>query len=168
MLEIFYRTCRHLSAEISVSRTAQSQNLSNSLIQFQIPLNQIPRMHLKFCQRYISFYVLHHWTRFYFYYYYLLLLWFFFLCWTNVFVRLWVLFMFCQVIIDSLSFELPKAVTKFAGLSNSCLEIANSIIDKLVATCSPRDMLSILCEVCRSDVWCQFYLCLCWPSNFNL
>ncbi|KAH9798922.1 Aberrant root formation protein 4 [Citrus sinensis] len=51
-----------------------------------------------------------------------------------------------QAIIDSLSFELPKAVTKFAGLSSSCSEIANSIIDKLVATCSPRDMLSILCE----------------------
>ncbi|KAH9798921.1 Aberrant root formation protein 4 [Citrus sinensis] len=57
-----------------------------------------------------------------------------------------------QAIIDSLSFELPKAVTKFAGLSSSCSEIANSIIDKLVATCSPRDMLSILCEALDSSI----------------
>ncbi|KAJ4707817.1 Aberrant root formation protein 4 [Melia azedarach] len=55
-----------------------------------------------------------------------------------------------QAIIDALSFELPKAVTKFAGLSSSCLEIANNIIDRLVATCSPRDMLSILCEALDS------------------
>ncbi|OMO90742.1 YAP-binding/Alf4/Glomulin [Corchorus olitorius] len=51
-----------------------------------------------------------------------------------------------QEIIDALSFELPKSVSKFAGVSPKCLEIADNIIDRFVETCSPRDMLSILCE----------------------
>lgn len=51
-----------------------------------------------------------------------------------------------QPVVDALSFELPKAVAKFAGVSASCLEVADAIIDRLVTTCSPRDMLSILCE----------------------
>ncbi|KAF8393088.1 hypothetical protein HHK36_021329 [Tetracentron sinense] len=52
-----------------------------------------------------------------------------------------------QMVVDALSFELPKAVAKFAGVSDKCLEIAESIIDHLISTCSARDMLSILCEV---------------------
>lgn len=51
-----------------------------------------------------------------------------------------------QEVIDVLSFELPKSVSKFAGVSSQCLEIADSIIDRFIKTCSPRDMLSILCE----------------------
>ncbi|XP_031279613.1 aberrant root formation protein 4 isoform X1 [Pistacia vera] len=55
-----------------------------------------------------------------------------------------------QAVIDALSFELPKTVTRFAGVSSSCSEIVNSVIDRFVATCSPRDMLSILCEALDS------------------
>ncbi|OMO61612.1 YAP-binding/Alf4/Glomulin [Corchorus capsularis] len=55
-----------------------------------------------------------------------------------------------QEIIDALSFELPKSVSKFAGVSPQCLEIADNIIDRFVETCSPRDMLSILCEALDS------------------
>lgn len=46
-----------------------------------------------------------------------------------------------------MSFELPKAVSKFAGLSDECLKIADSIIDCFIGKCSPRDMLPVLCEV---------------------
>ncbi|BBG95559.1 aberrant lateral root formation 4 [Prunus dulcis] len=51
-----------------------------------------------------------------------------------------------QAIIDSISFELPMAVSKFGGVSERCLEVAESIIDGFISLCSPRDMLSILCE----------------------
>ncbi|CAL5435088.1 unnamed protein product [Camellia sinensis] len=51
-----------------------------------------------------------------------------------------------QAVIDALSFELPKAVARFACVSRRCLEIAGSVIDWFIETCSPRDMLSILCE----------------------
>ncbi|RWW84320.1 hypothetical protein BHE74_00007079 [Ensete ventricosum] len=52
-----------------------------------------------------------------------------------------------QTVVEVLSLELPKVVVKFVALSDRCREIAESIIDHLVATCSPRDLLSILCEV---------------------
>lgn len=52
-----------------------------------------------------------------------------------------------QAIVDSLSFELPKAAARFAGFSDRCLEIADSVVDRFVSICNPRDMLSILCEV---------------------
>ncbi|KAL7166012.1 hypothetical protein ACSBR2_036804 [Camellia fascicularis] len=55
-----------------------------------------------------------------------------------------------QAVIDSLSFELPKAVARFACVSRRCLEIAGSVIDWFIETCSPRDMLSILCEALDS------------------
>ncbi|XP_022754469.1 aberrant root formation protein 4 isoform X2 [Durio zibethinus] len=55
-----------------------------------------------------------------------------------------------QEIIDALSFELPKSVSKFSGVSPECLEIADRIIDRFIKTCSPRDMLSILCEALDS------------------
>ncbi|KAJ6383034.1 hypothetical protein OIU77_031457 [Salix suchowensis] len=55
-----------------------------------------------------------------------------------------------QAVIDALSFELPKAVSKFAGLSDECLKIADSIIDYFIEKCSPRDMLPVLCEALDS------------------
>lgn len=61
-----------------------------------------------------------------------------------------------QVVMDALSFELPKAVSKFAGLSDRCMEIAESIIDSFIEMCSPRDMLSILCEVHCLNEFDQF------------
>ncbi|KAK6161589.1 hypothetical protein DH2020_004970 [Rehmannia glutinosa] len=50
-------------------------------------------------------------------------------------------------IIDALAFELPKAVARFACVSTRCLEVAEDVVDLFVGKCSPRDMLSILCEV---------------------
>ncbi|XP_057959462.1 aberrant root formation protein 4 isoform X2 [Malania oleifera] len=55
-----------------------------------------------------------------------------------------------QNILDGLSFELPKAVAKFAGVDCSCMKIVDSIIDRFIEYCSPRDMLSILCEALDS------------------
>ncbi|XP_022131893.1 aberrant root formation protein 4 isoform X2 [Momordica charantia] len=50
-----------------------------------------------------------------------------------------------QGTLDTLSFDLPKAVSKFVRVGR-CLDIVDNIIDRFVTTCSPRDMLSILCE----------------------
>lgn len=52
-----------------------------------------------------------------------------------------------QAVIDAMSFVLPKAVCKFAGVSLKFSAVAESIIEQLVLTCNPRDMLAILCEV---------------------
>nr|XP_010913381.1 aberrant root formation protein 4 isoform X2 [Elaeis guineensis] len=57
-----------------------------------------------------------------------------------------------QMAVDALSLELPKVVAKFAALSDRCREIAESIIDFLVSSCSPRDMLSILCEAIDAHI----------------
>ncbi|XP_019058240.1 PREDICTED: aberrant root formation protein 4 isoform X2 [Tarenaya hassleriana] len=51
-----------------------------------------------------------------------------------------------QVVMDALSFELPKSISKFANISSRCLETVDNIVDRFVTACSPRDMLSILCE----------------------
>ncbi|ESQ41057.1 hypothetical protein EUTSA_v10013026mg [Eutrema salsugineum] len=51
-----------------------------------------------------------------------------------------------QDVIDALSFELPKVISKFADVSSRCLELVEEIVDRFVEACSPRDMLSILCE----------------------
>ncbi|GAU29688.1 hypothetical protein TSUD_264240 [Trifolium subterraneum] len=51
-----------------------------------------------------------------------------------------------QEVVDALSFELPKAVSKFAGISRKILDMAISIIDQFIVKCGPRDMLSILCD----------------------
>ncbi|XP_050885862.1 aberrant root formation protein 4 [Lathyrus oleraceus] len=51
-----------------------------------------------------------------------------------------------QEVVDALSFELPKAVSKFAGISRKFLDMAISIIDQFIVKCGPRDMLSILCD----------------------
>lgn len=52
-----------------------------------------------------------------------------------------------QEVVDALSFELPKAVSKFGSISSRLLDMAISIIDQLIVKCGPRDMLSILCNV---------------------
>lgn len=51
-----------------------------------------------------------------------------------------------QGVIDALSFELPKAIAKFAGVSPKFSEIVDSIIDLFTTKCSPRDMISVFCE----------------------
>ncbi|XP_057425580.1 aberrant root formation protein 4 [Lotus japonicus] len=51
-----------------------------------------------------------------------------------------------QEVVDALSFELPKAVSKFGSISSRLLDMAISIIDQLIVKCGPRDMLSILCN----------------------
>ncbi|XP_028782672.1 aberrant root formation protein 4 isoform X2 [Neltuma alba] len=51
-----------------------------------------------------------------------------------------------QAIVDVLSFELPKAVSKFAAVSLRLSDMAISIIDQLIVMCGPRDMLPILCN----------------------
>ncbi|KAK7260920.1 hypothetical protein RIF29_27221 [Crotalaria pallida] len=59
-----------------------------------------------------------------------------------------------QEVVDALSFELPKAVSKFASISSRFLDMAVSIIDQFITKCNPRDMLSILCNtlVCSSKM----------------
>ncbi|KAL5559714.1 hypothetical protein UlMin_035925 [Ulmus minor] len=52
--------------------------------------------------------------------------------------------------VDALSFEMPKVASRFAVLSDNCLEIAEKVIDQFVSTCDPRAMLSILCEALDS------------------
>ncbi|XP_027182682.1 aberrant root formation protein 4 isoform X2 [Coffea eugenioides] len=55
-----------------------------------------------------------------------------------------------QAVIDALSFELPKTAARFACVSPRCMEFAQSIVDCFTDKCSPRDMLSILCEAIGS------------------
>ncbi|KAJ7966234.1 Aberrant root formation protein 4 [Quillaja saponaria] len=56
-----------------------------------------------------------------------------------------------QAVGDALSFELPKAVSQFAGISQRCLDMATGMIDQLILMCGPRDMLSILCNALGSS-----------------
>ncbi|KAH7524583.1 hypothetical protein FEM48_Zijuj06G0134900 [Ziziphus jujuba var. spinosa] len=56
-----------------------------------------------------------------------------------------------QGILDVLSFELPKAAARFADISDRCLEVAGNVIDRFVSMCSPRDMLSVLCDALDSS-----------------
>ncbi|XP_030534088.1 aberrant root formation protein 4 isoform X1 [Rhodamnia argentea] len=56
-----------------------------------------------------------------------------------------------QELLDALSFELPKAVSKFSGVSRRFLTIAESIIHQFLVKCNPRDMLPILCEALDSS-----------------
>ncbi|XP_054798333.1 aberrant root formation protein 4 isoform X2 [Prosopis cineraria] len=51
-----------------------------------------------------------------------------------------------QALVDALSFELPKAVSKFAAVSLRLSDMAISIINQLIVVCGPRDMLPILCN----------------------
>uniref|UniRef100_A0A1D1XG73 Aberrant root formation protein 4 n=1 Tax=Anthurium amnicola TaxID=1678845 RepID=A0A1D1XG73_9ARAE len=57
-----------------------------------------------------------------------------------------------QVTVDALSLELPKVVVRFTGVSDKCREFVEKIIDSLIATCNPRDMLSMLCEALYSQM----------------
>ncbi|KAM4122662.1 hypothetical protein ACB094_01G101500 [Castanea mollissima] len=63
-----------------------------------------------------------------------------------------------QEVIDALSLVLPKTVAKFACVSDRCLEIADSVIDRFVAMCNPRDMLSILCEALSKTIKASAYV----------
>ncbi|KAJ0644659.1 putative YAP-binding/ALF4/Glomulin [Helianthus annuus] len=56
-----------------------------------------------------------------------------------------------QAVIDALAFELPKAVAKLGCASTRCFENAERIIHHFVNSCSPRDMVSILCEAMTSS-----------------
>ncbi|PRQ26673.1 putative YAP-binding/ALF4/Glomulin [Rosa chinensis] len=51
-----------------------------------------------------------------------------------------------QAIFDQLLFELPKAVSELGGVSERCLEVFESIIDRFVSMCGARDILSVLGE----------------------
>ncbi|PWA79684.1 YAP-binding/ALF4/Glomulin [Artemisia annua] len=51
-----------------------------------------------------------------------------------------------QAVTDALSFDLPKAVAKLGCASERCFEYAERIVNRFVESCSPRDMVSILCE----------------------
>ncbi|KAL3635097.1 hypothetical protein CASFOL_022151 [Castilleja foliolosa] len=55
-----------------------------------------------------------------------------------------------QETIDALAFALPKSVARYACVSTRCLEVAENVVDLFVGICSPRDMLSILCEAIGS------------------
>ncbi|KAK1287416.1 Aberrant root formation protein 4 [Acorus calamus] len=55
-----------------------------------------------------------------------------------------------QMVIDAISLELPKAVAKLGGLSGECREVAESVIDRLVSMCSPRDMVTAICDALSS------------------
>jgi hypothetical protein len=49
--------------------------------------------------------------------------------------------------IDALSLVLPKHVAKLGAQIGGCWDLAAAILKFFVMNCSPRDMLSILCEV---------------------
>lgn len=51
-----------------------------------------------------------------------------------------------QMAIDALSLVLPIPVAKL-GAQTLCWDIAAAILKFFVTNCSPRDLLSILCEV---------------------
>ncbi|KAI3687138.1 hypothetical protein L1987_80829 [Smallanthus sonchifolius] len=57
-----------------------------------------------------------------------------------------------QAVIDALAFELPKTVAKLGCASSRCFENAERIINHFVKSCSPRDMVSILCEAMASSI----------------
>lgn len=54
------------------------------------------------------------------------------------------------MVVDALAFELPKAVVRFAGVSDECRGIVDSVVEHFVAVCNPRDMHSVLCEALES------------------
>ena len=53
-----------------------------------------------------------------------------------------------QMLIDALSLVLPYPVAKLGAQKGGCQDVASAILKFFVTNCSPRDMLSILCEVC--------------------
>ncbi|XP_056696792.1 uncharacterized protein [Spinacia oleracea] len=56
-------------------------------------------------------------------------------------------FLIWMAIVDALSFELPKVIAKFAGVSERCRGIVETIIAHFLTKCSPRDMISVFSEV---------------------
>ncbi|MCL7025554.1 hypothetical protein MKW94_006136 [Papaver nudicaule] len=55
-----------------------------------------------------------------------------------------------ETVLDALSFVLPEVVAQFASVSDMCREMVESIINHIVSTSNPRDMLAILCEALDS------------------
>ncbi|VFQ60725.1 unnamed protein product [Cuscuta campestris] len=55
-----------------------------------------------------------------------------------------------QEVVETLSFELPKSVCRVACASKRCSDLAECFIDSLLEKCSPREMLSILCDALSS------------------
>ncbi|KAI3955199.1 hypothetical protein MKW92_047782 [Papaver armeniacum] len=55
-----------------------------------------------------------------------------------------------ETVLDALSFELPEVVAQFASVSDKCREMVESVINHIVLTSNPRDMLAILCEALDS------------------
>ncbi|XP_066377722.1 aberrant root formation protein 4-like isoform X1 [Miscanthus floridulus] len=51
-----------------------------------------------------------------------------------------------QMALDALSLVLPKPVAKLGAQMGRCRDVAAAILKFFVSNCSPRDMLSILCE----------------------
>ncbi|KAF9620778.1 hypothetical protein IFM89_014613 [Coptis chinensis] len=51
-----------------------------------------------------------------------------------------------QVVVDALSFVLPKLVFRFLSVSKELFQIGERILDRLISTCSPRDMLTVICN----------------------
>ncbi|WVZ70273.1 hypothetical protein U9M48_018950 [Paspalum notatum var. saurae] len=51
-----------------------------------------------------------------------------------------------QMLIDALSLVLPYPVAKLGAQKGGCQDVASAILKFFVTNCSPRDMLSILCE----------------------
>lgn len=63
-----------------------------------------------------------------------------------------------QEVVDGLAFEIPKAVARFACVSDECREIAEGVIDCFVGVCSPREMLSVLCEVSFVEILAKVWI----------
>ncbi|VFQ84788.1 unnamed protein product [Cuscuta campestris] len=55
-----------------------------------------------------------------------------------------------QEVVETLSFELPKSVCRVACAWKMCSDLAECFIDNLLEKCSPREMLSILCDALSS------------------
>ncbi|KAF8724158.1 hypothetical protein HU200_021174 [Digitaria exilis] len=53
---------------------------------------------------------------------------------------------------DALSLVLPKPVAKLGAQSGGCWDIATAVLKFFVTNCSPRDMLSILCEALDAPI----------------
>nr|CAB3472768.1 unnamed protein product [Digitaria exilis] len=57
-----------------------------------------------------------------------------------------------QMAMDALSLVLPKPVAKLGAQSGGCWDIATAVLKFFVTNCSPRDMLSILCEALDAPI----------------
>ncbi|KAJ1697921.1 hypothetical protein LUZ63_006433 [Rhynchospora breviuscula] len=57
-----------------------------------------------------------------------------------------------EMIIDALSMELPKVVSRMGTLSEKCYKIAKDIVELFLSTCNPRDMVAVLCEALDVEI----------------